>query len=997
MNKKFLSVVLFGALMAGSSVTFTGCIDNDEPAGIETLRGAKAELLRAKAVVEEAHAANILAEAEFKKAQAAHEQAYADYRQAEVEYQKLQNELLAATNEKDKALFEEQIALAKQRMEEAVKTHEITMKNLEVQLEIAKRNFDLVLQQIAIAKELGSDKATVSISFLESEVKRLYANLYGGDYYEVEYSLSTDEKGHVSISEKVGDKVTVEFEDSYAGLLRQAEKDLYNATLKKSQGGVDDEKTETGNEWLPTLKLTVEEKEVALVAEKEALKKLEEFMESDIATTDWTSQITALEDSIKALDTAIAAKEIEIKKAKKSEERIAADQALNGVKKDDGVTIVKDGAVQVLDKAKGAVTKAKSKQKFSYDAVDYSKEVTTGMDAAIKAGMKANDKKGAPVYKLNETKKWQFAVTAEEVTTEYDAVWGGKKLAPELKTAEEFYTKLIENVGNAYSDPNSVAFNKANLTAAEKAAKSAEEALETAKADWQHAVNAMNGTPDEVPTTLLEDGAKAYNAAWSTYKAAVDVYNTAFDNAYEAVKAEKVLGLVVDMAVDVEKHILARDIEGLENFKPSNKLTEDWEAQVNKDAVTLKAVIAKYCTEFTNEAGAKVKPATLASQIYDNLNTKAAADFEKNKEEKANAIAEAKTVVDTDGKLAKAVSDAILKIGAKDKDKTALFALAQGIEKYTNLANDTYAMALTEDAETAQDLKVLIGVKQKDGSFADPTFPNVVGDNGKFVINSTKIEEAEITAASEVEFDKELAENALTQQSKKVWGEFNEPRMVAPSLEEIREIATEDAFAYKWLVATDEVQKCKDVINAVEDLEAFLKVVEKDFADFKAGFTKQYNDAFGELVAAVDAAKEDYDVKKAALKAIDNEIIKPIQVEQAKLVAKKNATDAVKKALIKAVNNMLGASTSSNNTAGFIAEMNSQILEQKKLVAKAEQALKIAQNALQKAEDGLYDEVAGYEIDLKIAQANFDTANTLYQTALDNLAKAIELIANSVE
>lgn len=93
----------------------------------------------------------------------------------------------------------------------------------------------------------------------------------------------------------------------------------------------------------------------------------------------------------------------------------------------------------------------------------------------------------------------------------------------------------------------------------------------------------------------------------------------------------------------------------------------------------------------------------------------------------------------------------------------------------------------------------------------------------------------------------------------------------------------------------------------------------------------------------------------------------------------------------------LGSSTSSNNTAGFIAEMNSQILEQKKLVAKAEQALKIAQNALQKAEDGLYDEVAGYEIDLKIAQANFDTANTLYQTALDNLAKAIELIANSVE
>ena len=56
MNKKFLSVVLFGALMVGSSVTFTGCIDNDEPAGIENLRGAKAELLKAKAAVETAKA-----------------------------------------------------------------------------------------------------------------------------------------------------------------------------------------------------------------------------------------------------------------------------------------------------------------------------------------------------------------------------------------------------------------------------------------------------------------------------------------------------------------------------------------------------------------------------------------------------------------------------------------------------------------------------------------------------------------------------------------------------------------------------------------------------------------------------------------------------------------------------------------------------------------------------------------------------------------------------
>lgn len=30
-------------LVGGATTTFTGCIDNDEPAGIEQLRGAKAE------------------------------------------------------------------------------------------------------------------------------------------------------------------------------------------------------------------------------------------------------------------------------------------------------------------------------------------------------------------------------------------------------------------------------------------------------------------------------------------------------------------------------------------------------------------------------------------------------------------------------------------------------------------------------------------------------------------------------------------------------------------------------------------------------------------------------------------------------------------------------------------------------------------------------------------------------------------------------------------
>lgn len=40
------------ALSGRTTTTFTGCIDNDEPAGIEQLRGAKAEFIKAKAAFE---------------------------------------------------------------------------------------------------------------------------------------------------------------------------------------------------------------------------------------------------------------------------------------------------------------------------------------------------------------------------------------------------------------------------------------------------------------------------------------------------------------------------------------------------------------------------------------------------------------------------------------------------------------------------------------------------------------------------------------------------------------------------------------------------------------------------------------------------------------------------------------------------------------------------------------------------------------------------------
>ena len=150
MNKKFLSVVLFGALMAGSSVTFTGCIDNDEPAGIETLRGAKAELLKAKTAVEQAKVAWVEADAAYRAAEAREKEALAAQAevqtkrdelayaiaqaQSEATIQEAKNALEEAKHALEMAQlqWEEDLLIQKQSLAEAQKAYDDAMKALEL-------------------------------------------------------------------------------------------------------------------------------------------------------------------------------------------------------------------------------------------------------------------------------------------------------------------------------------------------------------------------------------------------------------------------------------------------------------------------------------------------------------------------------------------------------------------------------------------------------------------------------------------------------------------------------------------------------------------------------------------------------------------------------------------------------------------------------------------------------------------------------------------------
>lgn len=179
-----------GLLICGTAATVTSCIDNEEPAGITDLRGAKAELLRAKAQVQ-------VAEAEYVKAQANLVQAKADLKAEEVAQAKLQTDLMAAQTEDAKKAIEEAAAIRAEKTKAAL----------------------LVAQQAALEADYAYQKALAEINLQLSTLKNdvyvealknlLEKEKFTYSYYEYTYEKRTvsmdigDEKVNITYYEAV--------------------------------------------------------------------------------------------------------------------------------------------------------------------------------------------------------------------------------------------------------------------------------------------------------------------------------------------------------------------------------------------------------------------------------------------------------------------------------------------------------------------------------------------------------------------------------------------------------------------------------------------------------------------------------------------------------------------------------------------------------------------------------------------------------------------------
>lgn len=426
MNKKYLSVVLFGALMLGAAGTFTGCIDNDEPAGIENLRGAKAELLKAKAAVEQANAA--------------YRQAETAWMQAKVQEQELLNKGIELGNQK----LELELKVQEAKTEAEIAQWQSQLEQTKAELEINKVKWEALLLQSK--QNLALVQQAYENCLAAIEAAKLVLS-------EEELTILTNAQKRVS---------------ELAGNLKTAHGDLVNATnaLNAALESTDVDQTQEG------IELKIAKAQVELDAANIAVAELEELMAKNIDTFEgWEAEVKDLKEKKAVQDTILAQAAIDLVKIKESQEGKDAAKAVEDAK------AAEAKAKENLDKAKDGTN---TDYVFKYKAFSHTVTSTALKDLLKKANVGDDE----TTYYDNATGKFSYA----EGTYTQKKYIDDKGIIPETALAEML--NLVDALtGHSEEDFAWVNYRKdqanKDLTAANTAHDKAVNAWEKAVLDYK--------------------------------------------------------------------------------------------------------------------------------------------------------------------------------------------------------------------------------------------------------------------------------------------------------------------------------------------------------------------------------------------------------------------------------------------------------------------------------------------------------------------------------
>ena len=518
MNKKFLSVVLFGALMAGSSVTFTGCIDNDEPAGIENLRGAKAELLKAKAAVETAKVAYVNAQTAQANAEARRLEAVALQAELKAKEMELDNALTEAQNAEKIAAAEAKVAEIQAKLEQNKLNWEKEKLECETNLAYAQKAYEDAMKALELSKEFLSDQELAVLKTVQGKLTAAKDAIYG---YDV---VNGENTNHILGSKEQLDLAYERYEEAATNIDNYITKPSLEANLTNAQASLDFYKAELDLklEVLNTLKSG--EAYQAWLKLKEEYTAKRDSLETEIAAkqskankiiAEQTPAIDALEDAIadaQAIEASVAAPKSDKDSTFAVSKAIVTDldaSDFGGFVTYDAGTVTakfKTGAevlafvkedVKELINQKGAAAYATMLDDVFSFADGKDSEYKKAVDE-IDAAVKAVNKKKAAIASLDTEKAEAVKVAAEK----------------ELKSAQEAQTKGVTAWTNSIA-----AWKKAEGYTTEEADK---KAVEAAKKAYEDAIIAADKLGDDT------EKAKAILKAQQTFAdAIVKYYNAA--------------------------------------------------------------------------------------------------------------------------------------------------------------------------------------------------------------------------------------------------------------------------------------------------------------------------------------------------------------------------------------------------------------------------------------------------------------------------------------
>ena len=486
-------------LMTGTTATFTGCIDTDEPEGIAELRGAKSELIKAQSAVE-------LVEVEMKKALVAEQELInaglalqnkateidLQLKELDIKLKQLDVEAKEATTAQAKAEAEAAIAKAEAEKAEWEKKKELVIEQYKEKMLIAEtataqaqEAYKQAMEQIEASKYLLTEQEQMRLNGIQAQVayakQAMDKAMYGYSTTVIKRVLASSTTNSSSTTNP--DEETTESSTTTKQYIYVITEDATEAaggykegSLKKLQEAlVEYPNLVADNNLEALLDNALKKAESSLESAQQYADGLKAILDNEYTTVaDWEAEVKKLEEEIAAAKVKEQQYNIEKGKLEVANPKLIADLKNTG------------------DKLEAAKNNQNSKKDKAVTTAAYSKKVEA---ESVKNGLDAAASGATVTGYTNGTFSYAKDI---EITTAQKNIDGWIKLID----------KATEGV-----DLENIEWAKPQLTEAIAAQKTAEDTYAKDYKAWEDAMAKY----DESLKIDLEKSTKAAKDAIATY------------------------------------------------------------------------------------------------------------------------------------------------------------------------------------------------------------------------------------------------------------------------------------------------------------------------------------------------------------------------------------------------------------------------------------------------------------------------------------------------